>query len=92
MVDPSGETFIFSLNLKQKMNLMANQYAIYCNPTFGPTFGAGNDICIAHHCHTNGGSFCNFPASFNHLTPYSNGQSSFTAFCGAVSGYNFKVL
>ena len=38
--DPTNQTFIFSLNLKKKYNMLKkNGYGIYCREYYGPNFG-----------------------------------------------------
>ena len=51
---PAPDSFLFSLVNPNglpptKMPLIAGQeeYAFYCNSSFGPTFGSGNDLYIA---------------------------------------------
>jgi len=33
------------------------QYAIYCESSYGPTFGRGNDLCISGNANTNSYSY-----------------------------------
>ena len=41
--DKSNQTFIFSLNLKKKFNMIKkNEVGIYCSKDYGPRFGAGD--------------------------------------------------
>ena len=47
-IDP--DSFIFSLDKKQKAELTQKYYSIYCNPKYGPTFGGGHDIFICSGC------------------------------------------
>ena len=44
------DAFIFSLDERQKAELILKDYDIYCNPTYGPTFGGGHDIYICSGC------------------------------------------
>jgi len=90
--DNTNNTFLLSLDLKQKMKNTSTQNVIYCPPNYGPTFGDGHDLYLADKCNANMSSYCNFPYRFNCNGQYSSGQASFTAFCGAVSGYNYSVL
>ena len=61
--------------------------------SYGPTFGGGHDIYLSDKCNENNGSYTNFPHSYNLASnPYTNNQASHTAFCGAASGKNFKVI
>jgi hypothetical protein len=73
------------------MSINDNKRAIYNNQTSGPTFGDSNDIYIADKCNTNNNSTSNFPISFNYNGQYTKGQTSCTAFSGAVDGKNYKV-
>ena len=44
--DPSNQTFIFSLNLKKKYNMINKDgKGIYCSKKYGPNFGDG-DFCL----------------------------------------------
>ena len=47
-----GESFLFSLSLKQKMNLVDEKSAVFNSSNFGPTFGAGADLAICHNGNT----------------------------------------
>ena len=51
--DPTNASFLLSIDLKQKMSLVDNTKAIYCDPNRGPIFGQGNDISIADKCNSN---------------------------------------
>jgi hypothetical protein len=71
--DPNA--FLFSLTNKDnqpcKMRQINTQYSILCNSAYGPTFGAGFDICI---CNTIAGSTLKLGVSYEHPQP-SQGQS-----------------
>lgn len=43
--DKSFESFLFSLDLKERFQLNLAQFAISCNPDKGPIFGCC-DLCI----------------------------------------------
>lgn len=47
------KSFLFSLDLKQKFDLIEEEYAIYCFPKFGPVFGKGKDLEILEDCNNN---------------------------------------
>jgi hypothetical protein len=47
--DVRKESFLFSLSLKQKMNLIDEKSAVFNSVHFGPTFGAGADLAICHN-------------------------------------------
>jgi hypothetical protein len=64
-------SFLFSLrNKKNLAPFIANvkpgrvQYAIYCNPNYGPTFGGGNDVHISDNANGNQESYSNFGHSY----------------------------
>ena len=62
--------FIFSLNNKEgldpfKSTVKMAQYAIYMNPAYGPTFGAGHDIHIANNANSNTKSYANFGSYYS---------------------------
>ena len=40
--------------------------AIYCDPSFGPTFGRDHDICISPNANTTYGSYSNLNSSYQH--------------------------
>lgn len=40
-------------------------YAIYRYSSFGPTFGGGNDICIANNANSNTDSYTNFGNTYS---------------------------
>jgi hypothetical protein len=48
VADKSLQSFIFSLNMKEKFRLNLAQFAIASNPDRGPTFGCC-DICIVEN-------------------------------------------
>jgi len=68
------------------------QYAIYDNIGYGPTYGAGCDLYIADKCNQNNNSFAYFPTSYNCGSKYQQNQQSYTLFSGATNGYNFRVI
>jgi hypothetical protein len=63
---------------------MSSSSAIYCNPSYGPTFGYGGDICVTDGCNENIKSFANFGTSYENNTGL-NGKEVFTG------EYNFQV-
>ncbi len=82
--DYSKSTFLLSIDLKKKMNLMQPDTAICCNSKYGPTFGGGADLYISDKCNTNINSHARFPTSFNCSgSVYQKNQESFNAFSGA---------
>ena len=50
--DPTNASFLLSIDLKQKMSLVDNTKAIYCDPNQGPIFGEGKDISIVDKCNS----------------------------------------
>ena len=44
------KAFFFSLDNKQKAKLINKNYAIYCSPLHGPTFGDGYYLYICPEC------------------------------------------
>ncbi len=51
--DANKETFLLSLDLKEKMEPISRYKLIYCHSSFGPTFGSGPDLKIVNECHKN---------------------------------------
>jgi hypothetical protein len=94
VADPSRLTFLLQLDLKEKMTLIQGKekYTIYDDLSYGPVFGGGYDICIADNCNSNMDSHAYFPVSYNCGFKYQNNQESWTAFCGATKGKNFRVI
>ena len=84
--------FLFSLSNKQKYELF-NKYdnsTIYRYNSYGPTFGAGNDLCIANGCTGNTSSYV-VKSSFNTGDYNLLGGSSSSSF--QVSYYEvYKVI
>ena len=68
-------SFLFSLRNNENLApFIANvtpgneQYAIYCHPGQGPSFGGGRDIYIANNANGNQQSYCNL-AGYYQLPP-----------------------
>ena len=90
--DPTNQTFIFSLNLKKKYNMLKkNGRGIYCSKEYGPTFG-DSDFDLKENMkfgETYANSSCNF---------LSNNNLELTGGKGAYERYEtdeleiFKVL
>jgi len=71
------DEFLFSYknpyNIPCKINGTPNsQKAIYCNPSYGPTFGGGNDIHISSNSNTNSSSY----SKLNNTYKINNGHDS----------------
>jgi hypothetical protein len=80
--DHQKGTFIFSADLKQKMDLIQPTKAIGNNKDWGPYFG--EDIAIADKCNINKNSTFDFPSCYNFTPkPYSNDQNSKEVFSGS---------
>lgn len=52
LVNPSGAT-----QTKLPLKGTANNYGIYCNSSYGPTFGGGHDLKIGNDGNTNTDSY-----------------------------------
>ena len=65
MNDSGKNTFLLSLDLKEKYIPISNNNLIYCYPGCGPTFGGGYDLRIADGCNANKSSHANFPHTYN---------------------------
>ena len=74
--DSSGQfyddqkAFLFSLVNKEnkpfKVMCTNGANAIYCNPSYGPTFGGGHEIYISSSSNLNQKSFSYFGTSYKH--------------------------
>jgi len=65
--DPNS--FIFSLinMLNEPIKMKCSQnHGIYCNSSYGPTFGGGHDLHIADRSNTNTSSYSNLGHSYSH--------------------------
>lgn len=60
------EAFLFSAGKKKiiKHDNDIDKCSIYCHVENGPTFGGGNDLCIASDCKSNKKSYCSLKVSF----------------------------
>jgi hypothetical protein len=87
--DSTKESFVFSLisprgKVPQKFALSNTNNAIYCNSSYGPTFGGGHDIYVASDADRNTNSNTNFGHSYVNNTGIAGQQ----VFAGE---YNFQV-
>lgn len=86
-------SFIFSLVNKEenpiKMNIAKGkeENAIYCSSMFGPTFGDGHDIYIAHNSNSNLASYSKLCHSYV-LPSHESDETKRFLLAGS---YNFKV-
>jgi hypothetical protein len=86
--DSSGRSFLFSVKNPHDHNfgrigLNNPQYAIYCNSSYGPTFGNGLDIYAADYCNANTSSYTRVGIGYANSTifdPYKafTGEQYFT--------------
>ena len=53
------DAFLFSLEKRLKANSSNNNNSIYCNITYGPTFGGGHDLYICSGCLKKNASYNN---------------------------------
>ena len=88
--DPNA--FLFSLtnnyNKPCKMKKNPGQNAIYCHPSYGPTFGDGHDICIYSKSNTTNGSYSNLGNTYKH-PQYAFNTNEAKSFLGG--SYNFLL-
>ncbi len=65
-VNDSGKnSFLFSFDLKKKFVPVGGSHLIYCNPAYGPTFGAGCDLFIGDKCNDSVSSYAKLPCTYN---------------------------
>lgn len=85
---------MFSLTLNEKYECIDQTKSIYCHKSWGPAFGGGHDLHLSDNADINN-SYANFARSYNlqvdGSNKYKNNQQTWTMFCGATIGYNFKV-
>jgi hypothetical protein len=60
--DSSQQSFLFSVkdcrnSAPRSFPLANSSNAIYCYSSYGPTFGNGNDLCVADGCNVNASSY-----------------------------------
>ena len=94
--DVEGLSFLLSLDMMKKMEIVDRKKAILCSTGDGPIFGQGYDICIRDQCNLQNEAnpcYANFPESYNHSSKYKmKVQKTWSEFCGAVNGCKFRVL
>jgi hypothetical protein len=86
--DTTGQSFLFSVNNPHNhdfgpIGLQSQQYAIYCDSSYGPTFGDGHDLHIANDCNGNTSSYTSLGNAYvNDTNMYGTlvftGQQTFT--------------
>ncbi|KAK8799460.1 hypothetical protein WA158_006009 [Blastocystis sp. Blastoise] len=91
-----SKEFVFTLNNEHDIPPTKYEYThsdkslgIYCNPSYGPTFGGGHDIYISNDCHSNTNSYCNAYSFSEVNTPQKS--SLFVNTNNANSSNNFTV-
>jgi hypothetical protein len=89
--DSSKESFLFSLTLKQKMDLIDLKCAIFNYSLYGPCFGAGSDLAIFPQADSEPNSYSDFPYSYNNSYNHESNQQTTTFFTGQPKGKNFLI-
>ena len=70
--DDSEQSFMFSLDKKQKLRLISPEHAICLAPDSGPIFGGGSDLEIVDNCNVNYNKFYRVGHSYEYAdTPES---------------------
>lgn len=85
--------FLFSFKNKDglepfKLHIKNYQHAIYGNSGYGPTFGAGHDIYIAHGAGSNTNSYSNLGSNYVQVSGYKYGASDTQSLL--AGSYNFQ--
>ena len=88
--DKTDRSFLFSLSLNEKYELVRPMNTIYCRSDFGPTFGGGYDLHISNSCQNNTYSHSDFPHSYNN-GKYKNNAETYRKFHGNSEGTNMKI-
>jgi hypothetical protein len=90
--DPNA--FLFSLinkdnnPVKMKIDPNRHQYAIYCDSSYGPTFGGSHDICIGNHSNTKMKSYSNLGLTYSHRQYAFDTNEAMTFLAGS---YEFQL-
>lgn len=88
-----ASAFVFSLVNKENRPFQALctncQNAIYCGSSYGPTFGAGQDIYVSSDSNANHSSFSALGCSFQHLDYEKGSAGARSILAGSC---NFKTL
>lgn len=88
--DITGQSFIFSLTNKDKFRLNQSANAIYDDFSYGPTFGNGHDLHIAHDGHIQNWSYSKINNGYNNNKYTKDDSGSLERFVGNAH-HNFKV-
>ena len=89
----STNSFIFSLRNKDNLKPFQSPVyrnsgnAIYQNPGYGPTFGAGHDLYVKDNAFTTTGSYSNLGHTYKPPTDYVYGSTKAKALL--AGNYNF---
>jgi hypothetical protein len=92
--DPEKQSFLLSINMREKMELVDEQRAIFCSKGDGPVFGEGYDLCIRDPANKQKeASYARFPWSYNNLeNQYEKDQEAVRVrFCGSPDA-KFQVI
>jgi len=63
--DPTNRSCLVLLEIKKKMTLQNNAYAIFGHPNYGPVFGQNYDLMISDSCHSSRNSSTQFATTYN---------------------------
>ena len=74
-----SKAFVFSLDNRECYKYNNNGNAIYCNSSYGPTFGGGHDLYLCNGCLTKNDSYTSQSAfNYNGKKYALNGSNNFT--------------
>ena len=73
--------FIFSLDNKEIYYNKNNSYNIYCNSSYGPSFGGGYDFYLCNNCNT----------EYSSYNESDNSYQTYGKKCAMAGTYNFYV-
>ena len=89
----SSSNYLFSLRNKDNLSPFRSPvyrnsgYAIYTNPSYGPTFGNGHDFYISNNADRNRRSYTNLGYTYRSPSGYSRGSSNTQALL--AGSFNF---
>ena len=86
-----ANAFIFSLN-NNKYAKASNDNAIYCNSSYGPTFGGGHDLYIADKCNENSNNYNGTNNTYNFGSNYYLNGGSYNFQVSKLEVYQVKIL
>ena len=86
-----ANAFIFSLN-NNKYAKASNDNAIYCNSSYGPTFGSGHDLYIADKCNENSNNYNGTNNTYNFGSNYYLNGGSYNFQVSKLEVYQVKIL